>query len=192
MLAPWPAATPSLSGAGYRPTLKVYGRSVTQSRRIAAFATDRDLSVKYSGTTVEMSYDYPPLLREIQDLVEARLGVKFNHVMLNHYENGRERLSPAPDLELPDSPACLATDSIWRPPEIYIGNHRDNRENRFAPLSYLDLESPLPQSGLSLSLLVSQRDRIPFARRPAHVHPYARQTPSAAAQRQHGPKRARA
>lgn len=113
VLALWPAAAPSLSGAGYRPTLKVYGRSVTQSRRIAAFATDRDLSVKYSGTTVDMSYDYPLLLREIQDLVEARLGVKFNHVMLNHYENGRERLSPAPDLELP---ARLATDSIWRPP----------------------------------------------------------------------------
>lgn len=45
--------------------------------------------MKYSGTTVRMSYDYPPLLREIQDLVEAKLDVKFNHVMLNLYENGR-------------------------------------------------------------------------------------------------------
>lgn len=75
---------------GYRPTLKVYGRQVTQSRQIAAFATDPDLQVKYSGTEVRMSYVYPPLLREIQDLVEAKLGVKFNHCMLNLYENGRE------------------------------------------------------------------------------------------------------
>lgn len=74
---------------GYQPTLKIYGKPVTQSRKIAAFATDPDLDVKYSGTTVQMSYDYPPLLREIQDLVEAKLNVKFNHVMLNLYENGR-------------------------------------------------------------------------------------------------------
>jgi alkylated DNA repair dioxygenase AlkB len=74
---------------GYQPTLKIYGKPVTQSRKIAAFATDPSLDVNYSGTTVRMSYDYPPLLREIQDLVEAKLDVKFNHVMLNLYENGR-------------------------------------------------------------------------------------------------------
>ncbi|GAA5872730.1 hypothetical protein JCM3774_005043 [Rhodotorula dairenensis] len=96
----------------YRPTLKVYGRQVTQSRQIAAFATERDLQVKYSGAAVEMSYDYPPLLREIQDLVEEKLQVKFNHVMLNRYENG----------------------------QIYIGNHRDNRENRV--IASLSLGAP--------------------------------------------------
>ncbi|GAA5988379.1 hypothetical protein JCM10908_003538 [Rhodotorula pacifica] len=96
----------------YRPTLKVYGRQVTQSRKIAAFATDPALTVKYSGTEVQMSYDYPPLLRKIQDLVEERLKVKFNHVMLNLYENG----------------------------QIYIGNHRDNRENRV--IASLSLGAP--------------------------------------------------
>lgn len=49
-----------------------------------------------------MYYEYPPVLRHIQDDVERKLGVKFNHVMLNLYEDG----------------------------QIYIGNHRDNLENR--------------------------------------------------------------
>ncbi|GAA5932000.1 alpha-ketoglutarate-dependent dioxygenase AlkB family protein [Sporobolomyces koalae] len=86
----------------YQPTLKMYGKEITQSRKIAAFATDPNLTVKYSGALVDLKYDYPPLLRKIQDLVEDKLGVKFNHCMMNRYENG----------------------------QVYIGNHRDNRENR--------------------------------------------------------------
>lgn len=35
-----------------------------------------------------MQYTYPPLLREIQDLVEDKLGVNFNHVMINLYQTG--------------------------------------------------------------------------------------------------------
>ncbi|GAA6001998.1 alpha-ketoglutarate-dependent dioxygenase AlkB family protein [Rhodotorula paludigena] len=96
----------------YRPTLKVYGRDVTQSRKIAAFATDRDLEVKYSGHPVHMHYEYPPLLRTIQDLVEMKLGVTFNHCMLNLYEDGN----------------------------VYIGHHRDNRENRV--IASLSLGAP--------------------------------------------------
>jgi len=49
-----------------------------------------------------MKYDYPPVLRVIQDKVEEKLGVTFNHVMLNLYEDGK----------------------------VYIGNHRDNLENK--------------------------------------------------------------
>ncbi|BGP44053.1 hypothetical protein JCM10449v2_008110 [Rhodotorula kratochvilovae] len=96
----------------YRPTLKVYGKDVVQSRKIAAFATDPGLEVKYSGHPVKMSYEYPPLLREIQDLIEARLGVTFNHVMGNLYEDGG----------------------------VYIGKHRDNRENRV--IASLSLGAP--------------------------------------------------
>ncbi|PRQ75550.1 2OG-Fe(II) oxygenase [Rhodotorula toruloides] len=98
--------------AGYRPTLKVYGKSVTQSRKIAAFSTDPELEVKYSGHPVDMHHDYPPLLRKIQDMVEEKLGVKFNHAFLNLYEDGK----------------------------IYIGNHRDNRENRV--IASLSLGAP--------------------------------------------------
>lgn len=61
--------------------------------KIAAFATDPALVVKYSGQFVEMQYDYPPLLRKIQDVVEARLGISFNHCMLNNYEDGTPSLS---------------------------------------------------------------------------------------------------
>lgn len=84
----------------------MYGKEITQSRKIAglsrfppplsshglvarsAYATDPELVVKYSGQIVKMQYEYPPLLREIQDRVEAELGVTFNHCMMNWYEDG--------------------------------------------------------------------------------------------------------
>ncbi|QRV72286.1 2OG-Fe(II) oxygenase family protein [Ceratobasidium sp. AG-Ba] len=86
----------------YRPTLKVYGRNVIQSRTIAAYATSPSLTVKYSGHPVELHTTYPPTLRRIQDMVESELGVTFNHVMLNRYEDGN----------------------------VYIGKHSDNKENK--------------------------------------------------------------
>ncbi|GAA5906206.1 hypothetical protein JCM5296_005538 [Sporobolomyces johnsonii] len=91
----------------YQPTLKMYGKEITQSRKIAAFATDPGLTVKYSGQEVRMSHEYPPLLRKIQQDVEEKLGVKFNHCILNL---------------------------------VYIGNHRDNRENRV--IASLSLGAP--------------------------------------------------
>ncbi|KAF5379847.1 hypothetical protein D9615_005823 [Tricholomella constricta] len=86
----------------YQPMLKVYGKEVLQSRKIAAYATEPTLTLKYSGQMVDMKYEYPSLLRSIQDKVEGKLGVTFNHVLLNLYEDGT----------------------------VYIGNHRDNLENR--------------------------------------------------------------
>ncbi|KAF8759955.1 RuvB-like helicase [Rhizoctonia solani] len=86
----------------YRPTLKVYGKDVIQSRLIAAYATDPRLTVKYSGHPVILHTEYPPTLRKIQDQVEEQLGVTFNHVMLNKYEDG----------------------------SVYIGKHSDTKENK--------------------------------------------------------------
>jgi alkylated DNA repair dioxygenase AlkB len=86
----------------YRPTLKVYGKSVLQSRDIAAYATDPSLTVKYSGTNVILHTDYPHVLSTIQRAVEDKLDVKFNHVMLNRYGTG----------------------------DVYIGLHSDGLENR--------------------------------------------------------------
>ncbi|KAG8776519.1 hypothetical protein FRC12_000863 [Ceratobasidium sp. 428] len=86
----------------YRPTLKVYGRDVIQSRTIAAYATSPSLTVKYSGHPVQLHIKYPPTLRKIQDMVESELGVTFNHVMLNRYEDG----------------------------SVYIGKHSDTKENK--------------------------------------------------------------
>src|ERR1700738_4381184 len=96
----------------YRPTLKVYGKSVVQSRQIAAYATDQSLVHKYSGTIVEMHTDYPPVLTSIQTLVEQKLGVEFNHVMLNRYDSG----------------------------DVYIGLHADNLENRIIATVSLGVE----------------------------------------------------
>ncbi|TFK61710.1 hypothetical protein BDN72DRAFT_828091 [Pluteus cervinus] len=96
----------------YQPTLKLYGKSVIQSRKIAAYSTDPNFKLKYSGQLVDMHYEYPPLLRDIQGMVEKRLGVTFNHVMLNLYEDG----------------------------SVYIGNHRDNMENRV--IASLSLGTP--------------------------------------------------
>ena len=86
----------------YRPTLKVYGKSVLQSREVAAYTTDPNLMVKYSGALITLHTDYPQVLSDIQVMVEEKLGVKFNHVMLNRYGSG----------------------------DVYIGLHSDGLENR--------------------------------------------------------------
>lgn len=108
--------------SGYHPTLKVYGKTVKQSRAIAgesdcsfspligcsnlgfitAYANTPGLTVHYSHTDVVMHYIYPPVLKEIQDCLEKALGVTFNHVMLNKYEDG----------------------------SVYIGKHSDTLENK--------------------------------------------------------------
>lgn len=90
----------------YRPKLKVYGREITQSREIAAYATAPGLHLKYSGHPVELHAPFPPLLNHIASLLSSDdcLGtnVRFNHCMLNRYDDG----------------------------SIYIGRHSDNIENK--------------------------------------------------------------
>ncbi|SYW76685.1 uncharacterized protein UBRO2_01522 [Ustilago bromivora] len=90
----------------YRPKLKVYGRKITQSREIAAYATAPGLHLKYSGHPVELHAPFPPLLDHIASLLSTDecLGseVRFNHCMLNRYDDG----------------------------SIYIGRHSDNIENK--------------------------------------------------------------
>ncbi|KAK0569049.1 hypothetical protein OC861_001291 [Tilletia horrida] len=60
----------------YKPTLKVYGRDVIQSRQIA-------------GTQL-MHSPFPPLLADIAAKISHTVGkeVQFNHVMANLYEDG--------------------------------------------------------------------------------------------------------
>ncbi|PWN53067.1 hypothetical protein IE53DRAFT_310906 [Violaceomyces palustris] len=112
----------------YRPKLKVYGREIQQSRQIAAFSTEDGLQLKYSGHPVIMHHPFPPLLQEISEILSSDdcLGseVRFNHVMLNRYQDG----------------------------SIYIGKHSDNLENKVivtlslgAPRSWI-MERKRPQS----------------------------------------------
>ena len=66
----------------------MYGRTFPQSRQIAAYSTTPNATLKYSGTTIDMNYPFAPVLDEIRCRLEQELGVKFNHVMLNRYDDG--------------------------------------------------------------------------------------------------------
>ncbi|KAG8928292.1 hypothetical protein FRC01_006175 [Tulasnella sp. 417] len=67
-----------------------------------SYSTTPSFTLKYSGQTVDMHYPYPSILQEIQKMVEDELGVTFNHVMLNRYDDGT----------------------------VYIGKHSDHIENK--------------------------------------------------------------
>jgi len=68
--------------------LKMYGKTFPQSRSIAAYSTVPDATLKYSGSTIDMNYPFPPVLETMRERLEEELGVKFNHVMLNRYDDG--------------------------------------------------------------------------------------------------------
>ncbi|KAG8829613.1 hypothetical protein FRC17_006302, partial [Serendipita sp. 399] len=86
----------------YRPTLSLYGKPYVQSRSIASYVTSPHLTARYSGHSVKMNHPYPALLVEIQNRVSEVLGVGFDHVMLNWYQDG----------------------------SVHIGKHRDTKENQ--------------------------------------------------------------
>ncbi|WWC61679.1 uncharacterized protein I303_104264 [Kwoniella dejecticola CBS 10117] len=85
----------------YQPMLKMYGREFPQSRHIAAYSTTPNATLSYSGSKINMMYPFPPVLEKIRERLEHDLGVKFNHCMLNKYEDG----------------------------SVYIGKHSDNLNN---------------------------------------------------------------
>jgi hypothetical protein len=109
---------------GHHPNFKAHGRDVIRSSAVAststhgsmivscthplrtfillAYTTSSSLIVTYSDHPVKLHTTYPPTLRKIQNMVESELGVTFNHVLLNRYEDG----------------------------SIYIGKHSDGKENR--------------------------------------------------------------
>lgn len=60
----------------------MYGKSITQSRAIAAYAT-RPMPLKYSGAEIAVHVPFPPVVASICRRVEGRLGETFNHVLLN-------------------------------------------------------------------------------------------------------------
>lgn len=84
----------------YRPTLSMCGKPYVQSRYIASYVKSPSLNARYSGHSVKVNHPYPPLLEEIQRTVSERLGVGFEHVLLNWYQDG----------------------------SVHIGKHRDSKE----------------------------------------------------------------
>lgn len=82
--------------------LVAFDLNVAVLTKTPAYSTTPSFTLKYSGQTVDMHYPYPPILQEIQKAVEDELGVSFNHVMLNRYDDG----------------------------SVYIGKHSDHHENK--------------------------------------------------------------
>lgn len=78
----------SLTLEADQPTLKLYGREFNQSRHIAAYSTEPNMTLAYSGSEISMNYPYPDVLTRMQERLEEELGVKFNHCMLNRYDDG--------------------------------------------------------------------------------------------------------
>ncbi|CAD6900175.1 unnamed protein product [Tilletia controversa] len=67
--------------AWYRPTLRVYGRDVVQSRQIAGESLG-------SSSLDECGGPFPPLLTQIAAHLTKILQIEFNHVFVNLYEDG--------------------------------------------------------------------------------------------------------
>lgn len=104
---------------GYRPTLKIYGKDVIQSRQVAVFAIEKERAqMKYSNHDAKVDYPFPAVInriakrlkevstsfRSMYSLPELTLAaeIDFTHCMINYYENGN----------------------------VYIGKHNDNFNNQ--------------------------------------------------------------
>ena len=70
----------------------VAGRRCTQNRLTCFFAADPGLSYRHSGTENDNAEPFPPVVREVCDVVEKVLGMKFNYALLNQYPDGRSTL----------------------------------------------------------------------------------------------------
>lgn len=66
--------------------------------RMISWHGDPGLSYSYSGLTHSWQ-DWTPALQEVRDLLTERLGVRFNGVLANFYENERDSVSPHADDE---------------------------------------------------------------------------------------------
>ena len=71
--------------------LRMYGREISFPR-LTAWYGDRGATYTYSGLRNE-PLPWTPVLRAVQALLRARLGVKFNSVLLNFYRAGQDSLS---------------------------------------------------------------------------------------------------
>ena len=82
-----------------------------------AYTTDKYLRIKYAGHTVRLHHVYPPLLLEIQKRVEEFMKAKFNHVMLNYYEDGSRTIGKHRDTDANKVRDPLPVSSaIWNNP----------------------------------------------------------------------------
>ena len=51
---------------GYRPTLKIYGKDVIQSRQVAVFAIEKERAqMKYSNHDAKVDHPFPDVIKDI-------------------------------------------------------------------------------------------------------------------------------
>ncbi|TIB00875.1 hypothetical protein E3P81_03297 [Wallemia ichthyophaga] len=87
----------------YRPTLKIFGKDVIQSRQVAVFAIERERAqMKYSNHDAKVDYPFPAVINRIAKRLREVCGVDFTHCMVNYYADG----------------------------DTYIGKHSDNLNNQ--------------------------------------------------------------
>jgi alkylated DNA repair dioxygenase AlkB len=75
--------------------IKVFGREILQPRLVGWAG---ELPYRYSSQTLEPRA-CGPALRGVWDAVNARVGVPFNHVLLNLYRDGHDKMSLHADNE---------------------------------------------------------------------------------------------
>jgi alkylated DNA repair dioxygenase AlkB len=73
----------------------LFGRRILQPRLIAWAG---DVEYRYSGQTLERR-GASPTLRDVQQRVVARVGVPFNHVLVNRYRDGADSMGMHADDE---------------------------------------------------------------------------------------------
>jgi len=79
---------------------KILGKSIESPRLVCAFADQKGIALKYTGT-YRTAHDWLPELVELRDRVQQQTGETFNYVLVNRYDSG----------------------------ENYIGWHSDRRTN---------------------------------------------------------------
>lgn len=102
----------------------MHGQPYTPPRFITSYITSPALASFYSGYIVKVNYPYPPLIEEIRSAVSRKLGLQFDHVLLNWYQDG----------------------------DSHIGKHRDSKENQVSRIGWGVITRLTGQVIASLSL----------------------------------------
>jgi alkylated DNA repair dioxygenase AlkB len=111
----------------------LFGRAILQPRLIA-WAGERPY--RYSGQTLP-ARPFDPALAEVRARVEAHTGARFNHVLVNRYRDGGDRMGYHADdePELGRDPV-LASVSLGATRRFMIAGRKSPRLRRALPLEH--------------------------------------------------------
>ena len=99
----------------------LFGKRIVQPRLVAWAG---ELPYRYSGQTLPPR-PFPEAVRRVVELVNARTGVRFNHVLLNRYRDGNDGMGMHADdePELGDGPT-VASVSLGAPRRFVLAARR--------------------------------------------------------------------